>query len=35
MDNLAFARAQMGLSLAFHIVFAVIRMWDRDDAEPA
>ena len=24
MDNLAFARAQMGLSLAFHIVFAVI-----------
>jgi cytochrome d ubiquinol oxidase subunit I len=24
VDNLAFARAQMGLSLAFHIVFAVI-----------
>jgi cytochrome d ubiquinol oxidase subunit I len=24
MDNLTFARAQMGLSLAFHIVFAVI-----------
>jgi cytochrome bd ubiquinol oxidase subunit I len=24
MDDLAFARAQMGLSLAFHIVFAVI-----------
>jgi cytochrome bd-type quinol oxidase subunit 2 len=24
MDNLAFARAQMGLSLAFHIVFAVM-----------
>jgi cytochrome d ubiquinol oxidase subunit I len=26
MDDLAFARAQMGLSLAFHIVFAVIGM---------